>query len=292
MPSTIDPARPVLCFGEMLWDDLPSGRRPGGAPMNVACHLVRLGRPAQPVSAVGTDDAGCGLRKFLTAHGVATTTVALLPSRPTGVVRARIDAAGNAHYTIEADAAWDDIPVEGPALTAAASAAALVFGSLAQRSPANRTALARLRAALPPDARLIFDVNLRPPHDDLDRVRTLARGVHVLKVNHEEAARLVGGAPDALETNARALASSTGAVVVCLTAGADGAGLLHQGIWLREPGRPITVADTVGAGDAFLAALTHGLLADAPPAETLARACRLGEWVASQPGAIPPPPGG
>lgn len=292
MPSRIDPARPVLCFGEMLWDDLPSGRRPGGAPMNVACHLVRLGRPAQPVSAVGADDAGRGLLEFLATHGVATDNVARLPGRPTGLVRARIDAAGNAHYTIEADAAWDDIPLEGAPLDAAAHAAALVFGSLAQRSPANRTALARLRAALPPDAVHVFDVNLRPPHDDLELVRTLARGVHVLKVNHDEAARLTGGAPDALEANARTLADTTGADVVCLTAGADGAGLLHHGCWHREPGRPVTVADTVGAGDAFLAALTHGLLAGAPPQDTLTQACRLGEWVASHPGAIPPKPGG
>jgi len=283
----IDPARPVLCFGEMLWDDLPSGRRPGGAPMNVAIHLHRLGRPSLPASAVGDDPDGRGLLGFLSTHGVPAAAVAIHPRLPTGLVRARIDARGNAAYTIEPDAAWDEISIEGAALAAAPRAAALVFGSLAQRSPANRAALQRLRAALPADALLVFDTNLRPPHDDLILVRTLARGVHLLKVNHEEAARLAGGPAEALEANARALAAATGAPILCLTAGPDGAGLLHHGIWHREPGRPIQVADTVGAGDAFLAALTHGLLAGLPPAESLARACRLGEEVASRPGAVP-----
>lgn len=290
MPSKIDPVRPVLCFGEMLWDELPSGRRPGGAPMNVACHLVRLGRPALPVSAVGRDEAGEALLTFLSAHGVSTEAVARLPHRPTGRVQARLDDRGNAHYTIQPDAAWDEIPVEGVALDAAARGGALVFGSLSQRSPVNRVALARLRAALPPEALQIFDVNLRPPHDDLELVRRLARDVHVLKVNHEEAARIAGGQPHELEENARRLAALSGAPVVCVTAGAEGAGLLHHGHWHRESGRPITVADTVGAGDAFLAAMTHGLLASAPTAEILARACRRGEWVASHHGAIPAEP--
>jgi fructokinase len=76
--------------------------------------------------------------------------------------------------------------------------------------------------------------------------------------------------------------------LVVVTAGEHGAGLLRRGRWHWEPGRPVEVVDTVGAGDAFLASLvTHlmgGVLSDA---ECLARACRLGEWVASQRGATP-----
>ena len=51
-------AAPVLCFGEILWDSLPEGLFPGGAPFNVAYHLRRLGARAVPVTAVGRDTLG------------------------------------------------------------------------------------------------------------------------------------------------------------------------------------------------------------------------------------------
>ncbi|MFA5058394.1 MAG: PfkB family carbohydrate kinase, partial [Opitutaceae bacterium] len=165
------------------------------------------------------------------------------------------------------------------------------FGSLAQRSVSNRAALDRLLTLLPDDALRVFDVNLRPPHDDLELVRTLARHATLLKLNAAEAARLAAGAaeePGREETDARALARLTGCAIVCVTAGARGAGLLRADRWLWEPGRPVVVADTVGAGDAFLASLvTHLLNSRISGGESLARACRLGEWVASQRGATP-----
>src|ERR1035441_10241978 len=70
--------------------------------------------------------------------------------------------------------------------------------------------------------------------------------------------------------------------------GVDAPGMLSQGRWLWEPGQPMQVADTVGAGDAFVASLVaHLLPGEMPDAEILSRACRLGEWVASQRGATP-----
>ena len=73
-----------------------------------------------------------------------------------------------------------------------------------------------------------------------------------------------------------------------MAAGERGAGLLRDGAWYWEPGRPVTVADTVGSGDAFLASLvSHLLAAQLGPAAALAAACRLGEWVATQRGATP-----
>jgi fructokinase len=277
----------ILCFGELLWDELPGGRRPGGAPVNVAYHLTRLGRAALPISAVGDDADGRALLDFLQSKGIPTGGIAVQASLTTGSVRARIDDEGNARYDIATGTAWDKIPVEGMPLRHAAAAPALVFGSLAQHSSANRAALRRLRGALAGNALQVFDVNLRAPHDDLDRVGALARGASVLKVNHEEAIRLARGASGDPETNARAIAAGTGVPMVCVTAGGEGAGLLNDGEWVHVPGRAITVVDTVGAGDAFLAALVDGLLAGKPALEILARACRLGEWVATQTGAMP-----
>src|SRR5690606_25964893 len=172
---------------------------------------------------------------------------------------------GGARYDITPSVAWDQIFMTEDVTRAAQEAQALVFGSLAQRSPFNRTVLNRLFAVLPERdlAWRVFDVNLRAPHDDLELVRGLAPRATMLKLNAEEAARLCGDAPDDLgheEARARSLANTTGCPIICITAADRGAGLLRDGQWHWEPGRPVTVADTVGAGDAFLASLLIHLL--------------------------------
>lgn len=282
---------PVLCFGEILWDILPHGTFPGGAPFNVAYHLHRLGVPVLPVSAIGADRLGDELLRRLTAWGIATTAVAHHATAPTGRVTATLGLSGDAHYRIALNAAWDHIPILGAPLAAAVHAPALVFGSLALRSDENRESLARLVAALPPTAWRVFDVNLRAPHDDLALVRRTASLANVLKLNAAEAARL---ADDSTETpgreaaHARLLAAQLRIPLVCVTAGARGAGLLRDDRWTWEPARPVVVADTVGSGDAFLAALLAELLrGPRSDAELLGPACRLGEWVASRTGATP-----
>ena len=289
MPSPAS-APPVLCFGEILWDVLPHGRFAGGAPFNVAYHLHRQGMPVRVISAVGRDAAGDELLARVAGWGVPADTIARHASLETGYVRAEVSAAGDARYTIARPVAWDEIPVDAAHLELARTARAIVFGSLALRSPANRAALTQLIAALPVSAWRVFDVNLRAPHDDLALVAEFARGVSLLKLNAAEAARLASGADEAPgreERDARALATRFGARRVCVTAGARGAGFLLDGDWFWEDGRPVTVADTVGSGDAFLAALLRANLEGSAPAVALRRACRIGEWVATQPGATP-----
>ena len=282
---------PVLCFGELLWDFLPHGAFPGGAPCNVAYHLHRLGVPVLPVSAVGRDELGEKLLAHLHSQGLATAAIARHPTAPTGRVTATLGPSGDAHYAIATDVAWDHIPADGAPLAAAPTAPALVFGSLALRSADNRQALARLAAALPLTALRVFDVNLRAPHDDLALVRRFAPLANVLKLNSAEAARLAADAPESPgreEADARALATQLGVSTVCVTAGARGAGLLRADRWTWIDAQPIAVVDTIGAGDAFLAAFLAGLLRGArTDAELLSAACRLGEWVAAHAGATP-----
>lgn len=285
----------MLCFGEMLWDFLPAGLFAGGAPLNVAFHLHALGCDAQLVSAVGRDALGDELIRRLGVAGMSARHVGRVPACPTGHVLATLDRQGNARYDIASNVAWDHIPVADAELAAARLADALVFGSLALRSRANRDALVRLLDALAPQALRVFDVNLRPPFDDLDRVREFARRATLVKVNAEEAARLVAqeaAPPGREESHARAIAEASGCAMVCVTAGERGAGLLRGSAWTWEAGRTVVVADTVGAGDAFLAALVAGLFAGETDAAALARACRLGEWVASHAGAMPGHPAG
>lgn len=298
--SKISPesAPTVVCFGEILWDFLPEGAFPGGAPFNVAYHLAQQGVQAHVASAVGRDLLGDELVARAQGWGVATEGIARLKDFPTGYVRAQLNARGDAHYDITRDVAWDRIPLSTATRREAAHAGAVVFGSLAQRSPANRASLERLLATVPDAALRVFDVNLRPPYDDLALVRRLAQSATVLKLNDTEAARLAGdessgasggqAAIARIEAHAHAIAAETGCPLVVITGGAHGAGLLHHGQWLWERGRAVKVTDTVGAGDAFLAALVTHLLRGRDSAKTvLARACRLGEWVASQRGATP-----
>ncbi|MDQ5980990.1 MAG: fructokinase [Verrucomicrobiota bacterium] len=285
-----DPRPTVVCFGEILWDFLPRGAFPGGAPCNVGYHLHRLGLRAHLVSGVGQDLLGDDLLRRLRDWGLETEGVTRHRGRPTGQVRAVLDATGSATYEIATEVAWDQIIPGEDTLRAVFGAQALVFGSLAQRSPVNRASLERLLAILPATALRVLDVNLRAPHDAPALINDLARKATLLKLNAGEAARLAEDRPGfgREESHARALAEKFGCALVCITAGKDGAGLLAEGAWHWANAQPVTVRDTVGAGDAFTAGLLAGLLLHREsPSAALARACRLGEFVASQDGATP-----
>jgi fructokinase len=283
------PPELVLCFGEILWDSLSAGLFPGGAPVNVAYHLHRLGVDAIPLSAVGDDVLGEELLRRLKHWGLPADCVTTVSGKRTGFARVAGDGAGPV-FDIMEDAAWDYIEVNAAALALATRARVIVFGSLAQRSEHNRRGLAKLledgKKALK-----IFDVNLRSPFDDAELVWRLAAGADVIKLNDDELGRLMGSLikVEHLESAARDFAAKAGGAIVCVTAGASGAGLLVDGNWHWEPALEIKVADTVGAGDAFLAALTQGIChREIQPRELLRRACRLAEFVASRAGATPP----
>ena len=276
----------VLCFGEMLWDILPEGRFPGGAPLNVAHQLQRMNIQARLISAVGRDLLGRDLFGWAEKSGLDVSGVGCAEELPTGVVRALVSSDGDASYEIGMPAAWDRIQLSESVRSAAVRADALVFGSLAQRSPSNWTTLDRLLAMLPSAAERVLDVNLRPPHDDLSVVRRLARRATLLKANTAEVARLCEEASTIgrEETHARRLAREYQLNTICITAGARGAGLLDYGHWYWEPAAPVLVRDTIGAGDAFLAGLVSARLQGSVPAVTLRQACRIAEAAVSHAG--------
>ena len=292
--STASDSQPlVVCFGEILWDFLPDALYPGGAPFNVAYHLSRHGCSVHFVSAVGTDVLGEELRRRLLAWGIDISGIRRQPHRPTGYVRAQLGAESAPAYDIARNIAWDGIEPGGRSISATRKADAFVFGSLCQRTSANQQSLDQLLTELPETALRVFDVNLRPPHIDRTQLRRLARKASMIKLNSAEAAYLAGHDDDEKpgheERNARALFALNGCRSIVVTSGAHGAGWLLDGVWHWETAKPVKVADTVGAGDAFLATLLAGLLLTpgAAPAKLLAAACRRGEWVARQRGATP-----
>jgi fructokinase len=269
---------------------LPRGIFLGGAPLNVAYHLSRLGVSVVPVSAVGRDFLGDEALRRIAGWGVSTDFISRLRRYPTGTVRAQLDARGVAAYDITTRVAWDRIVAPGKS-SQIRPPRAIVFGSLALRGGANRRALLQMFEAWPAATR-VLDLNLRSPFDRGPGIAFALRHAQIVKLNDEELSRMTKlpvGTVTQIEAAARRFASIHGCAEVCVTAGPRGAGLLSGGNWFWQNARAIEVRDTVGAGDAFLAAfLARHLTAADSPDDALANACRLGEFVAAHDGATPP----
>ena len=278
----------VICFGEALWDVLPSMRSVGGAPLNVAYHLKKLGVRAWPMSGVGNDPLGEELKSQIEEWGLPSDLICSVADRETG--RSLITVLeGEPNFEVLKDVAWDyiDVPENWP--VECQPAEALVFGSLAQRSARNRAVLDAMFVAMP-NALKVLDVNLRDAFEDYEQIWALARSADLVKLNDEEMQALMQ--TTATRTNAEDCARSfqreAGCETVCMTMGAQGAGLLRCDEWHWVDAVPVKERDTVGAGDSFLAGLIYGLLITQEDATTtLRRSATLASFVASSDGATP-----
>jgi fructokinase len=285
-------------FGEILWDCLPTGRHAGGAPFNVASHLVQLGVSSSLISAVGQDALGEEILEVAKGNGVNVEFVSRArPALATGTVVATVDGLGNATYEIVQPVAWDEIAVSAEALEEVGKAGAFIFGSLATRSAYNLEQLGRLLALKGPLR--FFDVNLRPPFADPQRIVQLAAHADVMKLNHDEVGQMAAwlqtgqasaNSPETAEAVGAAcaiLSQATHTPRICVTMAAAGAALWDRGTLVTARAPKVVVKDTVGAGDAFMAALMVGLTRGTDPQTVLETACRLGAFVASHAGATP-----
>lgn len=279
-------AHSILCVGEVLWDALPMGLFLGGAPFNVACHLHQLGEKVTVVSRVGDDVLGHEAIRRVRHRGMKDDYIQLDSNFQTGFVEVALDPEGAPDYTIVAPVAWDEIEYPGGLHAVAQQADAIVFGSLAQRrSPSRET----IRALWAMGGCAVFDVNLRPPFIDRAVVELSLQAADVVKMNDDELEQLIEWFDMAPSPRAavEALANRFDVAMVCITRGKHGAMLWNDGRWAEHPGHTVTVADTVGAGDAFLAGLLAGYLAGREDVTILDEAARLGAYVATQMGPTP-----
>lgn len=134
----------IVGIGEVLWDLLPAGPQPGGAPANFAYHAHALGAQASVVPRVGNGDLGRDIRGRLKQFGFSQATVQVDGESPTGTVCVSVNEDGIPHYIIHEDVAWDRLEVSPAALAVASEAETICFGSLAQRSATARAAIQRL----------------------------------------------------------------------------------------------------------------------------------------------------
>jgi fructokinase len=240
------------------------------------------------VSAVGDDDLGRRALESLQQHGVNTTCVQTADQQ-TGQVLVELDAAGVASYRFAEDTAWDNLRWNDALQQRAVDCDAVCFGTLGQRSSCSRNTIRRFVGATPDAALRILDVNLRAPFFDDNVILDSLDLANVLKLNEDELPRLASLCSlsgDCVEV-LRQIADRFGLQCVALTRGADGAVVLRGDHVSDLPGTPVEVADTVGAGDAFTAAMTLGLLADESVDQVNRSAIAAASYVCSQSGATP-----
>jgi fructokinase len=313
----------ILGIGELLWDILPEGERLGGAPANFAVMASRLGDHAAILSRIGRDALGLRAldrlnvdrlnldrsnsdRSNVVRLNVAPVDTALLqidPSHPTGSVTVAFHA-GEPQYTIQDPAAWDFLELSDEWVRSAERADAICFGTLAQRNAASRQTIQTLAAQTSSSCLRVLDVNLRAPFYSGEIIEESLELATVLKMNEEETPlllNLLGLAADAeppqekAQTGSGSLRASAQTLLhefpnltlVAITRGARGSLLVRREEWNEHPGIAVQVADLVGAGDAFTAALVHYLLRGADLATLNRAGNRWGGWMASQSGAMP-----
>jgi fructokinase len=281
----------IVGLGEILWDLFPEGKKLGGAPANFAYHARALGDEGVPASRVGMDPLGQEILRSLAEQGLPADHIQSDPSRPTGTVEVRLDAKGVPTFTITSEVAWDYLEWGEELQALAAKADAVCFGSLAQRSPRSRQTIRAFLAAARREALRVFDVNLRQSWYSAEVLGESLTASSILKLNDAElpvVLRTLGlSEPEEPEQGCRLLLDEFHLDLVCLTLGENGCLLVEKSEARRQPGVRVTVADTVGSGDAFTAALCHHRLRGAS-LERIGRAAnRYGAWVASQVGAMP-----
>jgi fructokinase len=281
----------AIGIGELLWDLLPAGPRLGGAPFNVIAHLARFGVRTAYVSAVGRDERGREALDELGRLGVETTSVEL-NDLPTGTALVRLDPAGVPEFEIVSPAAYEAItpPTGRGSVLGGGSTELLVYGTLALRFKGPRATLRQL-AHEAPTAERLYDVNLRPGCWEPTLVEDLLSSATVVKLNDDEQRVLaleLGLPSSSFEAFGRAMCRRYELRGVCVTRGPRGAALLLDETYAEVLAPAVHVVDTVGAGDAFAAGLGFGLLEGWNVEATLTSAARLGSFVASRVGAIPP----
>lgn len=277
----------IVCFGEVLWDVFPKHKKIGGAPLNVAIRLQSLGNKVSMISSVGEDTDGSEIVMFVNEHHVDIENIQVDTVLKTGSVAVTLDDEGSASYEIESPRAWDNIKLTEDAKNVTKLSDAFIYGSLASRESMTRNTLYQL---LKIAKYKIFDVNLRKPHYSVAVLDCLMKQADFIKFNDDEILEIVNFYNPNISTIEDCMlyiSKQTQTKSICVTKGRKGAVLYYHGEFYHNHGYKVTVVDTVGAGDSFLASLVNQLLNNTAPQKAIDFACAVGAVVASSEGANP-----
>ena len=291
----------ALGLGEIVWDEIPqlegagSGEGTardmilGGAVINVMAHLHKLGGEAHMLAAIGNDELGDETLAAVEATGVGTDLLRKVEA-PSCVVKVEFGEGGEPSYILGDDVCWDHLEITPDEIDVIRGQRfdCLCVGTLSQRSAMSRKTVERVVEG-GGFGEVCVDINLRSPFYSEAVIRySLGKG-DIAKMNREEASvigemvGLTGGEVGAFMMGLREMFSID---KVCVTEGEKGVHYCDDDGVGFAGGYRVTVADTVGAGDAFLA----GLLFRLGEGDSLGQAgdfgCRMGALIASKKGAI------
>lgn len=285
--SDSDP-QSIVGIGELLWDCFPERRRPGGAPANVAFHATQFGLEGWICSRVGDDEPGREIREEMRRRGLRTELIQTDPALPTGRVTVDTSDPAAPSYRIHRDVAWDSIGYERGLEEVLKHAAAVCVGTLAQRAEPSRTTIQRCLETASHAVR-VYDVNLRADGFRKPWIEHTLDGAQIVKLNLDEVGTLADllDKPQDPAAFARALLDDHDLELVCITRAERGCLLCSSSEIVDAPGTEVAVADAVGAGDAFTAALIWARLRDWSLERTARLANEVGALVASRDGAMP-----
>lgn len=278
----------VICFGEVLWDYLPRGRKAGGAPMNVAYHLSQLGCDSTLISKVGNDEDGKQLVQTLKKWGLAMDGCQKGGEAPTSRVEVDInEKTQEVEYDIVYPAAWDYITYQARYDAMIPASQAFVFGSLAARNAQTRDTLHRLLQIAPYK---VCDINLRAPFYNQTEIKHLLNEADLLKLNEHELVVITDWFDEGYGDRSDRIQFLLGRFnlsEIILTMGADGASYFTPKMSRHVDACEVKVNDTVGSGDSFLAAFLAHRLKKNNVEEALNFASALSAYVTTQPGPCP-----
>jgi fructokinase len=283
----------IVSIGEILWDVIGGSEYLGGAPLNFAAHASKLGHEVILVSAVGNDERGQRALDQLRRWGVSPEFVQVIPGKPTGTAEVDLDPAGKPLFRIVRPAAYDFVN-STPDLhkrIVELQPHWIYFGTLYHNSETALAATTKLLDAMPLVDR-IYDVNLRDGNWNLAAVEKLALRADVIKLSDGEAEFLDASldsesGESSIKHFCERWSDQYDCRIVCVTLGERGCAIYQCGEYTEIPGCRVEVADTVGAGDAFDAALIHGLQQGWLLHRCGEFANAVAGLVASRPGAIP-----
>jgi fructokinase len=282
----------ILCTGEVLWDVFGEKELLGGAPLNFAVTLMRLGHAVALLTAVGDDERGRRAIEYIQAHGLSTEWVQTVYGARTGTAIVTTDSSGNATYRIRRPAAFDSLRVDHVLLKRiqALGPSWFYFGTLAQSMPGSVATIDGIRKCLPA-TKSFYDANLRDSHWNLALVQHLSAHTAIMQLNEAEAETLHREVsplkPFSLEDFCQDWREKYEIGILCVTLGRNGCAVSTNSRFLKFDGFPIDVVDTVGAGDAFAAAFLHGTINRWSVKKTALFANALGAVVAGRSGATP-----
>ncbi len=281
----------IAGIGELLWDLLPEGRQLGGAPANFIYHICKNGDDGIVVSNVGDDEDGMAIIAGLKQNGLNTQFIYIDKNYATGMVNVTVDSNGQPDYEIVENVAWDNIEITPEISALANDIDLLCFGTLAQRSEKSRNSIKKLIESLPAKAKKLCDINLRQQFYTAEIVEWSLHTADIVKLNDAELQSVyrmlnIHHANNFL-TDSRRLANLFDIEMLCVTRGEYGSLLISGDNHDYHPGCQVEVNDTVGAGDAFTAAMVHHYLRGASLSIINEEANKLGSFVASQSGGMP-----